>query len=125
MLAAVALTSCIEDDFTTSSSDTLEFSVDITNTGDVAGKEPVLLFTSDVVASISPDNSRLRNFTKVELRPGETKTVTMSVKASDLAFVGYDNKWRLEAGEFRVKCGDQSLMINCTETKVWDTPNIE
>lgn len=105
--------------------DVLEFSVDITNTGDVAGKEPVLLFTSDVVASISPDNSRLRNFTKVELRPGETKTVTMSVKASDLAFVGYDNKWRLEAGEFRVKCGDQSLMINCTETKVWNTPNIE
>ena len=104
--------------------DVLEFSVDVTNTGNVAGKEPVLLFTSDVVASITPDNSRLRNFSKVDLRPGETKTVTMSIKASDLAFVGYDNRWRLEAGEFRVKCGDQSLMINCTETKVWDTPNI-
>lgn len=104
--------------------DVLEFSVDVTNTGNVAGKEPVLLFTSDVVASITPDNSRLRNFSKVDLRPGETKTVTMSIKASDLAFVGYDNRWRLEAGEFRVKCGDQSLMINCTETKIWDTPNI-
>lgn len=104
--------------------DVIEFSVDVTNTGSMDGKEPVLLFTSDIVASISPDNSRLRNFKKVELRAGETKTVTLSIKASDLAFVGIDNRWTLEAGEFRVKCGDQSIMINCTETKVWDTPNI-
>ncbi len=105
--------------------DILEFSVDVTNTGNIDGKEPVLLFTSDVVASVSPDNSRLRDFEKVSLKAGETKTVTMTVKASELAFVGMDNRWTLEAGEFRVKCGDQSLMINCTETKVWDTPNIE
>ena len=104
--------------------DVIEFSVDVTNTGSMDGKEPVLLFTSDIVASISPDNSRLRHFKKVELRAGETKTVTLSIKASDLAFVGIDNRWTLEAGEFRVKCGDQSIMINCTETKVWDTPNI-
>ena len=104
--------------------DILEFSVDVTNTGNVDGKEPVLLFTSDIVASISPDNSRLRNFEKIELRAGETKTVTMSIKASDLAFVGIDNQWTLEAGEFRVKCGDQSIIINCKETRIWNTPNI-
>lgn len=105
--------------------DDLTFTVDVTNTGNMKGKEPVLLFSSDLVASISPDKQRLRNFDKVELQPGETKTVTMKLKGSDLAFVGLDNHWRLEAGEFRMTCGNQSLMINCTKDKVWDTPNIE
>jgi len=105
--------------------DELTFTIDVTNTGKVAGKEPVLLFSSDLVASLSPDKQRIRNFEKVELQPGETKSVTMKIKASDLAFVGLDNHWRLEAGEFRMTCGNQSLNINCTATKVWDTQNIE
>lgn len=107
------------------SADELTFSIDVTNNGNRVGKEPVLLFSSDLVASISPDKQRLRNFEKIELQPGETKTVTMKIKASDLAFVGLDNHWRLEKGEFRMTCGGQALMINCTATKVWNTPNIE
>ena len=107
------------------SADELTFSIDVTNNGNRVGKEPVLLFSSDLVASISPDKQRLRNFEKVELQPGETKTVTMKIKASDLAFVGLDNHWRLEKGEFRMTCGGQALMINCTATKVWNTPNID
>ena len=103
--------------------DVLTVSVDVTNTGKVAGKESVLLYSKDLVASSSPDNIRLRNFEKVALNPGETKTVTMQLKGSDLAFVGYDGKWRLEKGNFTIKCGGQTLDINCTETKVWDTPN--
>lgn len=104
-------------------SDELVFSVDVTNTGKVEGKESVLLYSKDVVASSTPDNIRLRNFEKIFLKPGETKTVTMKLKGSDLAFVGYDGKWRLEKGDFIIKCGDQQLDIRCQETKVWETPN--
>lgn len=110
-------------DFT--ADDELVFSVDVTNTGSVAGKEPVLLYASDLVASISPDKQRLRAFDKVALQPGETKTVTLKVKASDLAFVGLDKKWVLEKGEFRITCADQQLTINCLQTHQWDTPDIE
>ena len=104
-------------------SDELVFSVDVTNTGSVAGKESVLLYSKDLVASSTPDNIRLRNFEKIELAPGETKTVTLKLKGSDLAFVGYDGKWRLEKGNFIIKCGDQRIDISCTKTKIWDTPN--
>ena len=103
--------------------DELVFTVDVTNTGKVAGKESVLLFSKDMVASSTPDNIRLRNFEKIELQPGETQTVTLKLKGSDLAFVGYDGKWRLEQGDFKVKCGDQWIYLQCTATKIWDTPN--
>ena len=102
----------------------LVFTVDVTNTGKMAGKESVLLYSRDLVASITPDNIRLRNFEKVDLQPGETKTVTMKLKGSDLAFVGADGKWRLEKGAFRMTCGTQKLEVHCTTTKIWQTPNI-
>ena len=104
--------------------DVLRVSVDVTNTGARAGKEAVLLYSSDLVASLIPDVKRLRGFEKIDLEPGQTKTVTFEVPASALAFVGADGRWRLEAGEFRLSCGGLSAMLNCTETKVWDTPNI-
>lgn len=103
--------------------DVLEISIDVKNIGSVAGKEPVLLYSSDMVATITPDNKRLRAFDKVELAPGETKTVTLSVPASELAFVGIDGKWILEEGEFAFVCGGQSVKLNCTMTKIWDTLN--
>ncbi|MCQ2229466.1 MAG: glycoside hydrolase family 3 C-terminal domain-containing protein [Bacteroidales bacterium] len=105
-------------------SDKLTFTVDVKNTGSVAGKEPVLLYSSDLVASVVPDSRRLRAFQKIELQPGETKTVTFTIPASDLAFVGADGKWILEAGEFAITCGGQAVTINATETKKWETPNI-
>ena len=103
--------------------DLITFTVDVKNTGSVAGKESVLLFSSDLVASLTPDNRRLRNFEKVALQPGETKSVTLRIKGSDLAFVGYDGKWTLEAGDFRIQVGDQVLNITCTATKKWSEPN--
>ena len=103
--------------------DVLSFSVDITNDGERRGKESILLFTSDEIASLTPDVRRLRAFHKVELAPGEKKTVTMEVKAEDLAFVDLDGKWRLEEGSFKVQVGDQVLTVYCDETKAWNTPN--
>lgn len=102
--------------------DTLEFSVDVKNAGNVAGKESVLLFSRDMVASLVPDNRRLRAFTKIELRPGEQKRVTLCIPASDLAFVGQDGKWVLEKGDFRMQVGNQTLMIRCSDSHRWDSP---
>lgn len=103
--------------------DELVFTVDVSNTGPKAGKESILLFSSDLVASLTPDVRRLRAFEKVELQPGETKTVQLRIKGSDLAFVGYNGKWILEKGEFRMQTGDQVLTVHCSETKAWQTPN--
>ncbi|MBR4925305.1 MAG: glycoside hydrolase family 3 C-terminal domain-containing protein [Prevotella sp.] len=104
--------------------DMLTISVDVKNTGSRAGKEPVLLYSSDIVASIVPDNRRLRDFTKIELQPGEQKTVTFSLPAKRLAFVGADGKWVLEEGDFTLKVGNQTTNIECTQTKKWEEPNI-
>ncbi len=103
--------------------DVLTVTVDVTNTGKRAGKEAVLLYSSDLVASLIPDVKRLRGFDKVALEPGETKCVRFELPASALAFVGADGRWRLEAGDFRISCGGLGVMVHCTETKVWDTPN--
>ena len=107
------------------SDDVLKVTVDVTNVGAVAGKESVLLFSSDVYASSTPDVRRLRAFEKIELAPGETKTVEFEVTAKDLAFVNYYGKWTLEAGDFVLSCGGQSATVKCTETIVWDEPNID
>ena len=104
--------------------DTLTVSVDVKNTGNRAGKEPVLLYSSDLVASIVPDNRRLRAFTKVSLQPGEQKTVTFRLPATQLAFVGADGRWTLEEGDFVLKAGKLTIGIACQTTKVWDEPNI-
>lgn len=105
--------------------DMLKFEVTVKNTGSVKGKEAVLLYSSDLVASIVPDVRRLRQFTKVELAPGESKTVSLEFPAHELAFVNKDGKWALEAGQFRIGCGGQAVMIECGQTKIWETPNID
>ena len=107
------------------SNDVLKVTVDVTNIGKVAGKESVLLFSSDMYASSTPDVRRLRAFDKIELAPGETKTVELEVTAKDLAFVNYYGKWTLEAGGFALSVGGLSQEIECLETIVWDQPNID
>lgn len=103
--------------------DIIKVSVDVKNTGKVAGKESVLLFSSDLIASMVPDGRRLRAFDKVELQPGETKTMTFELKADDLAYVGWNGKWRLEEGDFKLMIADQSADIHCTDTYQWPTAN--
>ena len=107
------------------SEDVLKVTVDVTNVGARAGKESVLLYSSDLYASSTPDVKRLRAFEKVELKPGETKTVELEVTAKDLAFVNYYGKWTLEEGDFILSVGNQSKQIRCTETVVWNEPNID
>ena len=103
--------------------DVIKVSVDVKNTGKVAGKESVLLFSSDLIASMVPDGRRLRAFDKVELQLGETKTVTFSLKADDLAFVGYDGKWILEEGDFKLMIANQTAALHCDDTYQWQTAN--
>ena len=104
--------------------DILTVTVDVKNTGSRAGKEAVLLYSSDLIASIVPDNKRLRDFTKISLQPGETKTVTFRLPAKSLAFVGADGRWTLEEGDFILKVGNQTVPTACSQTKIWNTPNI-
>lgn len=103
--------------------DIIKVSVDVKNTGKVAGKESVLLFSSDLISSMVPDGRRLRAFDKIELQPGETKTVTFNLNADDLAFVGYDGKWVLEEGDFKLMIADQSADIHCEKTYQWQSAN--
>lgn len=103
--------------------DIIKVSVDVKNTGKVAGKESVLLFSSDLIASMVPDGRRLRAFDKIELQPGETKTVTFNLNADELAFVGYDGKWVLEEGDFKLMIADQSADIHCDKTYQWQSAN--
>ena len=103
--------------------DVIRVSVEVKNTGKVAGKESVLLFSSDLMASMVPDGRRLRAFDKVALQPGESKTVTFDLKANDLAFVGWDGKWILEEGDFKLMVADQQTTIHCNETHKWASAN--
>lgn len=91
--------------------DMLTFTVDVANDSDYATKEPVLLFVSDLVARLTPDIRRLRAFTKIDLAPHETRTVTLTVKTSDLAYVDEQLNWVLEPGEFRATVADQSVIF--------------
>ncbi len=107
-----------------SANDIINVSVDVTNTGSKAGKEAVLLYSSDLIASLTPDSRRLRDFQKISLQPGERQTVTFQLPASSMAFVDGDGKWVLEEGEFVLSVGGQTTKVECTETKKWETPNI-
>lgn len=102
---------------TFSPDDTLTVTVKVANTGSVAGKETVMLFSSDHVASIVPDNRRLRAFDKIELKPGESKTVTFRITPRDLAFVNADGEWVVEKGDFTLQAGTLTAQVTCTETR--------
>jgi beta-glucosidase len=93
---------------TISANDELTVSVTVTNTGQRAGKEAVLVYVSDLAASISPPNRRLRRFAKVNLQPNQSRTLTFKLRREDLSFIGADNKPVVEPGDFEVKIGELS-----------------
>ena len=101
----------------------MKVTVDVKNTGEMIGKEAVMLFSSDLVAALTPDVRRLRAFQKIELKPGESKTVTLNLLADDLAYVNELGKWFLEKGDFKLQVGNQITKITCTESKLWEKPN--
>ncbi len=82
--------------------------VTVTNTGQRAGKEAVLLYVRDVVASVAPAGKRIRRFAKIFLTPGESRTLTFTLRADDLSFVGADNRSTVEPGDFDVMVGTLS-----------------
>lgn len=84
---------------------TLDVTLTVRNTGTRAGKETVILYVRDVVASVSPPGKRVRRFAKINLEPGERKTLGFTLSARDLSFIGADNKPRVEPGEFVVMAG--------------------
>ena len=88
-------------------SDKISISVDITNTSKIDGKESVQLFISDLVASITPPVKKLRGFDKIELKAGATEKVSFEINSKDLAFVGLDQTWITEEGDFVVQIGNQ------------------
>jgi beta-glucosidase len=85
--------------------DELGVSVEVTNTGTVEGKESVLLYLSDLVASLAPDMRRLKGFEKISLKPGETQTVHFVLTLTDMSFVNLDNRTTTEPGAFQVQVG--------------------
>jgi len=91
---------------TIAANDELPVSVTVKNTGNRAGKEAVLVYVSDLVASISPPGKRLRRFAKINLDPGQTKTLNFNLRREDLSFIGSSNKPVLEPGEFEVRIGN-------------------
>ncbi|HEU4930738.1 MAG TPA: glycoside hydrolase family 3 N-terminal domain-containing protein [Pyrinomonadaceae bacterium] len=91
---------------TISANEELPVSVTVKNTGSRAGKDAVLVYVSDLVASISPPGKRLRRFAKINLDPGQSKTLTFKLRREDLSFIGSDNKPILEPGEFEVRIGN-------------------
>jgi beta-glucosidase len=91
--------------------------VDITNTGDVKGKEVVQLYVSDQKSRLQRPEKELKAFAKVELQPGETRSVTMTLDGRDFSF--FDSKrdmWIAQSGKFDIKVGSSSRDIHLTET---------
>lgn len=83
----------------------LDVSVTVKNTGRLAGKETVIVYVRDVVASLSPAGKRVRRFAKIHLEPGESRTLSFPLDATDLSFIGSDNRPVVEPGEFVVLVG--------------------
>jgi beta-glucosidase len=88
---------------TIAANEELPVSVTVTNAGQREGKEAVLVYVSDLAASISPPGKRLRRFAKISLKPGESKTLSFKLRNEDLSFINADNKRIAEPGDFEVK----------------------
>lgn len=98
----------------------IKVSVTVKNTGGRPGKEVVMLYTSDLYASISPDNKRLRRFQKIELEPAESKTIEFELSAKDLAFYNYQNQLVAEEGDFIFRIDKFEEIIHLTKTVAFD-----
>ncbi|WP_109830197.1 glycoside hydrolase family 3 N-terminal domain-containing protein [Reichenbachiella versicolor] len=98
--------------------DVISVSVDVENIGDRGGKEVVQLYSSDLVASVTPSVKRLRKFEKLYLNEGESKTVFFELPIKDLAFVDRNYQKLIEKGDFKITVADQSTSFNVSETLV-------
>jgi beta-glucosidase len=92
--------------------DSVLVSVDVKNTSSVKGKEVVQLYVTDLVSSSATWGKRLKNYTKIELAPGEVKTVNFVLSEKDIIFVGPQNNWISESGEFEINIGNERKRFN-------------
>ena len=99
--------------------ETATISVTIKNTGTREGKEVAQLYVSQLVASITPDVKRLRGFDKIDLKPGESKTVTFHLPLKDIAYVNNENKKILEAGDFKIQIENLTSTFSINKTKTF------
>jgi len=80
--------------------------VTVTNTGQRAGKETVILYVRDVVATVAPPGKRVKRFAKIYLEPAQSRTLTFTLRGDDLFFIGADLKPTVEPGDFEVFVGN-------------------
>jgi beta-glucosidase len=99
--------------------ETATIKVTVKNTGSSEGKEVVQLYVSDLIASLTPDVKRLRGFEKINLQPGESKTVTFNLPIKDLAFVNPENKKTVEAGDFKIQIQNLTSKFSVGQTKIF------
>lgn len=107
------------DKKTFSPGETVTINVTIKNSGSRDGKEVAQLFVSDLIASFTPDVKRLRGFEKIDIKAGESKTITFKLNLKDLAFVNTDNKRVSEAGDFKIQVGTLNAMFNINKTMTY------
>lgn len=86
----------------------VKVTVTVTNKGQRAGKEAVIVYVRDIVASLAPPGKRVRRFAKISLEPGQSRSLTFTLRRDDLSFIGMNNKPVVEAGEFEVLVGGLS-----------------
>jgi beta-glucosidase len=105
--------------------DTVRIHVDVHNAGSRAAQETVFLFTHDKVASVARPLLELKGFAKINLQPGETGTVSLSLRAEDLRFLGPDLEPRFEPGEVEIlvgPCADRARLLTSTIQLSWSRP---
>ena len=91
--------------------DSIKISVNVQNSGNIDGFETIQLYSSDLYASLTPDVKRLRDFEKVEIKAGESKTITFDLPVSELAFANSDNQFVVEEGKFKLSIDNLSREI--------------
>ena len=99
--------------------DTIEVSLTVENTGEREGRESVIVYSSDLLATMIPDVRRVRAFTKINLKPGEKRPVRLEIPARELAFASDDGRWHLEEGDFRISALDCNKTIHCSSTSIF------
>ncbi len=105
--------------------DTLQIRVDVRNDGAMAAQETVFLFTHDKIASVARPLLELKGFAKIDLRPGETGTVTLSLRAAELRFLGIDLEPVFEPGDVEIlvgPCADRAQLLAATVKLSWSRP---
>ncbi|GGA66830.1 glycosyl hydrolase [Neiella marina] len=101
-----------------STNSSLKASIEVTNSGDVAGREIVQLYLHDKVASVTQPMKLLKDFTILDLQPGETKTASFTITPDKLAYIGRDHKYTIDPGDFILFIGSSSAELKQTEFKL-------